>query len=67
MVQTDGLVLLPIGPASLLENEYSEPVQRLEQQESSVNWVYGSVTQKQNNLVIYLSFVIFKIFYQQTN
>lgn len=67
MVQTDGLVLLPTGPASLLENEYSEPVQRLEQQESSVNWVYGSVTQKQNNLVIYLSFVIFKIFYQQTN
>lgn len=67
MVQTDGLVLLPTGPASLLENEYSEPVQRLEQQESSVNWVYGSVTQKQNNLLIYLSFVIFKIFYQQTN
>lgn len=67
MVQTDGLVLLPIGPASLLENEYSEPVQRLEQQESSVNWVYGSVTQKQNNLLIYLSFIIFKLFYQQTN
>ncbi|XP_026049047.1 lebercilin-like protein [Astatotilapia calliptera] len=38
MVQTDGLGLLPIGPASLLENEYSEHVQRLEQQESSVNW-----------------------------
>lgn len=67
MVQTDGLGLLPTGPASLLENEYSEPVQRLEQQESSVNWVYGSVTQKQNNLLTYLSFIIFKLFYQQTN
>ncbi|XP_030600322.1 lebercilin-like protein [Archocentrus centrarchus] len=36
MVQTDGLVPLPADGASVLENEYSEPVQRLEQQESSV-------------------------------
>ncbi|XP_006799892.1 lebercilin-like protein [Neolamprologus brichardi] len=46
MVQTDGLVLLPTGPARLLENEYSEPVQRLEQQESSVNWGHYGPAQK---------------------
>lgn len=40
MVQTDGLVLLPDEAASLLELEYTETGERLEEQESSVDWVY---------------------------
>ncbi|XP_044209342.1 lebercilin-like protein isoform X1 [Thunnus albacares] len=38
MVQTDGLVLNSTEAASLLELQYCETEQRLEEQESSVNW-----------------------------
>ncbi|XP_035535968.1 lebercilin-like protein [Morone saxatilis] len=37
MVQTDGLILLPNEPVSLLELEYTESEERPEEQESSVN------------------------------
>ena len=42
MVQTDGLVLNSTEAASLLELQYCETEQRLEEQESSVNWVHDS-------------------------
>ncbi|KAM7399550.1 hypothetical protein PAMP_018815 [Pampus punctatissimus] len=38
MVQTDGLVLIPTEAASLSDSQYSETEERLEEQESSMNW-----------------------------
>lgn len=40
MVQTDAFVLLPTEAANLLEFGYTETEERLEKQESSVNWVW---------------------------
>lgn len=62
-VQTDELVQLHGDGARLLENEYSEPIQKLEQQESSGNWVFSSVThftslRQQNNLPVRPSFIL---------